>query len=883
MAPGHPMQSVAAALCLLLAACGAPAGTGGDSDPGPDQIPTDGGMEDLVADPGPEDTDEPDLIAADVVDGSETDLAIGDAVGDVDDGAQTALLRYFEQENTGLSSDFVFKGGWAGEAGRVVAVGNDGVVASRDPEGDWRVINEGGGSDLLNAVDGVHSGDLWAVGMAGAILHGSVDALGEDVPCVDDPECDNGDTCSVGTCLDGTCVQSAVGGAGCCGSQVSSSDFGDATMSGWTVTQSKGGLTWQTFSYVDMASGKPRYTSPPSAMYFGDPTKTPPNFSVDGDLPVNASVTSPFIELPSMGSASVTFQIFMDAEGDANYDKLSLLVQAGGGGAEIWNKTMIPMIPSADFTLATADLSSWMGKSVQLTFAFDSVDGLFNDGEGIYIDDVVVDTSCEGAESTNFGFPTLFGVDMITEVLGYAVGLGGAIVTYDGLTWKEAGGHDASVTWMGMFGHGDTMVFVGTGGTISIAGGGGLSPVESPTNVTLRDVHSADGDVFWAVGDGGVLLKGQGSSWAQVGMPTSANLYKVYAHGPADAYAVGDGGTVVHYDGVSWSLVTGLPGTIASVNFRAVWVASDGTATITGEKGVMLQGTAEGGFLYLGSLLDDGYLNDIWADDTAMVAVGDLSEVYRLEASWENQNTPTTQHLRSVWGVAADDIWAAGWAGALIHWDGLAWTQYASPMTGQIEVLWGSATDDVYAAGASGGIMHWNGSFWAMTVSQTDRNLRAVFGFPGGDTWAVGAYGTIMRHNGFAWHQTKITPIVYSDGTEEDIIDQLHAVWGATEDDVWAAGSAGRFVHWDGEAWYDAKIEFGITIRGMWGQAADDIWAVGNEGFIAHYDGESWQPWPSGSVATLYDIHGDGQGHVVIVGDLGTVLALHEEIITLEE
>ena len=43
---------------------------------------------------------------------------------------------------------------------------------------------------------------------------------------------------------------------------------------------------------------------------------------------------------------------------------------------------------------------------------------------------------------------------------------------------------------------------------------------------------------------------------------------------------------------------------------------------------------------------------------------------------------------------------------------------------------------------------------------------------------------------------------------------------------------------------------------------------------MLHWDGEAWSPWETGSVATLYDITGDGEGNVYVVGDIGTVLKL---------
>ena len=66
------------------------------------------------------------------------------ATGDVEDPEDVAPdNRFFEQLVTGLSADFVFKGVFAAPDGRLVLVGNNGVVATRSPDDKWSVVNEG--------------------------------------------------------------------------------------------------------------------------------------------------------------------------------------------------------------------------------------------------------------------------------------------------------------------------------------------------------------------------------------------------------------------------------------------------------------------------------------------------------------------------------------------------------------------------------------------------------------------------------------------------------------------------------------------------------------------------------------------------------------------
>lgn len=872
-------------LCLAmpLAACSADdAGDGATSTAGSEDV-TDASTGSDASSPEDSSVVEPDVTDASTSDAAVEDTAVEDTtvIEDVpvnldaepEDASKTAIVRWFESESTGLGQDFVFKGGWAGEAGRIVTVGNDGLVASRAPDGDWEVLNLGSGADLLNDVDGSSGANLWAVGKKGALLTGSVDVLGEQKPCVEDAECASGDECSLGTCDAGTCVYEIVVSPQCCGTEVESWHFDDGTTQGWTSQNAMGGVEWHVVTN--------RSASPPNSLYFGDSTKTPPDFST-GE-PVSGSALSPPVSLPTVGSALLKFKVYMDAESSTSYDQLMLNVVIGGSEVEVWTKAEIPMIPTPGFVDAEADLSNWMGKTIQLKFHFDSIDDFINEGEGVYIDDVVVDSSCEGASAADSGWPTLFGVEVVSETEAYAVGLSGTIIEFDGQAWREPQGPDTSITWYGLHGDEDSLVMVGSGGSISVAESGQLINVESPTSADLFDVHSSDGEMWWAVGASGTLVKGTGASWATVPAPTVASLNGVHAASPESVYAVGGAGTVLHYNGTEWSAVEGIPNVLTTATFRAVSVDASGKATIVGDGGILAEGSVESGFVYAGALTEGGALTDIWQTAGIRFVVGENSEIFTHAGAWENLTTPTTQHLRSVSGVAVDDVWAVGWASLLLHWNGEAWEQFMPPMSGQIEAVYARATDDVYAVGSGGAILHWNGTKWAILVSETTATLRDIFAFPGGDKWAVGANATIMRHNGLAWHQTPLPPKVYADGSEELITDELHAIWGATPDDVWAVGANGRMVHWDGTQWNLIDSDFPVTLRGLYGLASDDMWAVGNEGVILHWDGETWTPWPSGSVATFYEIHGDGQDHVVIVGDIGTVLTLQSEEVELAD
>lgn len=831
-----------------------------------------------------------DVAGADGDGGAPTDTSAGDAPADAPpadapgdaatdaagDGAEAgpdalAPVRRFVQEKTGLGTDFVYKGVWAGAAGRVVAAGNDGVIVSRGPDGGWERLTQGEGSQLLNAVSGAGPDAIWAVGKDGAILRGTAETFGATGSCVVAADCDDGDPCTAATCQDGLCVLAPTGAAGCCGTTLGSWSFDAGTADGFSQSAPTGTLKWQPVSLQDPVTGDPRYTSPPSALYFGDPSKPFPDF--DTGEAVAATIASPTVLLPATGRVAARFQVFLDVEAANDFHLFTLSVQSGASSQQIWSKSKLPQVPTGGFVPVEVDLTPWLGQSISLRFRFDSVVSSFNFGEGVYLDDIVIDSTCSGSQSATL--PTLFGVSALAADDVWAVGLGGTIAHFDGGAWREVGIGAAPVGWSAMHGAGGRIVLVGSSGAIAVSDGAGLVPIDSPTAFTLRGVHSADGATFWAVGDNGTVIRGQGDAWSLVAVPTSQNLRAVVALAPTDAYAVGDGGVVLHFNGALWSPVTALPASLVGRGFRGVSAFGAGQVLVTGAQGAMMYGSADAGFKVIQGFDDLGEISAAWSLGALSVAVGENSSIFRDSGTgWQADNVPTTQHLRAVWGSAPDDIWAVGLAGVIVHWDGAAWTKVASPVGVALEAVWGTARNDAYAAGQNGVIIRYDGAVWTIAAAQTAEHLRGVFGWPGGDVWAVGGGGVIMRQGALAWTLSNIEPLPLDDGSTRKVVDTLHAVWGAAPDDVWAVGANGQIVHWDGATWTSRDPQLGITLRGIYGLATDDVWAVGNEGHIIHWDGAEWSVWPSGSVATLYAIHGDGDGQVYVVGDLGTVLRL---------
>jgi hypothetical protein len=265
-------------------------------------------------------------------------------------------------------------------------------------------------------------------------------------------------------------------------------------------------------------------------------------------------------------------------------------------------------------------------------------------------------------------------------------------------------GADASHVWA-----------VGDGGMILAFDGVTWKPQTSGTTAVLTGVYGADATHVWAVGAGGTILFFDGASWRVQMSGSTARLDAVWAGSPTDAWAVGD--TALHWDGTTWrTTADGLSGatshlsSVRAVAANDVWAGSDArhnsfyrwngktwVSQNSGEYGVEgIWGTRA---------------NDFWGvGDNAFYwhFTGGAFPDY-IQMNFVSYN-PT---LLAVWGNATDGtIWTVGERGAIASWDGTRWTPSPSPTTHHLEGVWSSGPSDAWAVGEGKTIVHWDGSRW---------------------------------------------------------------------------------------------------------------------------------------------------------------------------
>jgi hypothetical protein len=195
---------------------------------------------------------------------------------------------------------------------------------------------------------------------------------------------------------------------------------------------------------------------------------------------------------------------------------------------------------------------------------------------------------------------------------------------------------------------------------------------------------------------------------------------------------------------------------------------------------------------------------------------------------------------------------------------GPPWVAQGSGTTQGLYGVYGAAPDDVYAVGYNGTILHYDGSTWNAETSGTTDYLSGVWvDATGSRVYAVSQQGNIYRSSGNgSWSLEPAYP--------DQASSFLHAVWGSSASDVYAVGNPGVILHSTGRGWSKQTSPVSGNLNGVWGTGPTDVYVVG-EGGTLHSTGDgTWTLYTSGS-AWLTAISGNGVDRVVSVGLMGTI------------
>ena len=372
-------------------------------------------------------------------------------------------------------------------------------------------------------------------------------------------------------------------------------------------------------------------------------------------------------------------------------------------------------------------------------------------------------------------------------------------------------------------------------------------------------------------------------------------ISKAWGASPDDVWAIVDS-RIHHFDGAGWS-DTGVSrvGDIDGAARDDVWAVGDRVWHFDGE-----------GWESRGALVSPSpyYLRRaVAAIGEGQAIVGIDSHLYRYTPGGRVDESTIRPGggYGAIWGAAADDLWLGGIEG-LSRWNGSRWTRGRAAVLSNVRSLSGLAADDVWAAGSDrdgdSWLGHFDGAAWTSTRAidldlgnaPDDRWLRLVFGSASGEVWIAGIESAperpfIARRQGAAWIRTATPYEVWAlwagDGavwivpTSGDQVARrstggwtafepppgrwIGDVFGFASNDVWVVGSGGYIGHFDGAAWSQVASGTDTDLRKIWGRASDDLWVTGTDE-VLHWDGAAWsrQAVPAGvSLSAVFEVEGE--------------------------
>lgn len=257
------------------------------------------------------------------------------------------------------------------------------------------------------------------------------------------------------------------------------------------------------------------------------------------------------------------------------------------------------------------------------------------------------------------------------------------------------------------------------------------------------------------------------------------------------------------------------------------------------------------------------------------------------ELAWVTESgVPTREDLLGVWGRSADDVWAVGWRGTVIHWDGRLWRLETTTATVPLTAIHGLRPDPeadpeaqedapIFAVGWNGTILtrsrdgRWAPAARTATASQ---HLFGVAVGGRGTALAVGDQGRVWGYDGEAWSPVDFQ--IQGELSGELIAPRpvLQAVWTLNGRRYYFVGSGGAaFRSADGFRRFEALDTRGSEpLRGVFGFAHDHVYAVGLDGLILRYTNQ-WRRVVSDGAdrlprTFLFGVAGRGPDELTVVG-----------------
>jgi hypothetical protein len=210
----------------------------------------------------------------------------------------------------------------------------------------------------------------------------------ESACCEIAQECSDGDAlCTQDDCVDGWCVYAPVDNSVCCSPVVVWEDFDDGELGTIKVDNSSPLVGWHVSTNVEASAES-------AVLWYGSPDTQ--SYS-DGTGHQGTAAIGP-LSLPAAVGLSLHFDVYLDIETMKTYDlfEVRLVSSEWNQNALLWNKESITTYEQ--WETVTINLTAFAGQEVQIFFFFDSIDDEENDGLGVLLDNIGLDSTCATVE-----------------------------------------------------------------------------------------------------------------------------------------------------------------------------------------------------------------------------------------------------------------------------------------------------------------------------------------------------------------------------------------------------------------------------------------------------------------------------------------------------
>ena len=418
----------------------------------------------------------------------------------------------------------------------------------------------------------------------------------------------------------------------------------------------------------------------------------------------------------------------------------------------------------------------------------------------------------------------------------YASGFWGGLASYhDGAWHRLDSGVKTSLTAISVLADGSAYL-VGRNGVVLHVADGRVTPMPSGVDTWLTAVLARAPDDIWVGGRKGLLLHWDGKRWQRHERVLGGEIRFILPDPDGDLLLATLKGEIARYQlNQVHHLDLPLKG---KVDLRALWrddngrlnALSDGMVLVHGKTGWRDTAPALSGLM----AFDGGQL----------VACGAHGAVERFDgARWRRIDGKPSWMFSDLWGARPDEIYLVDvFHDGLVRLRGELFEKVAIPEGKRLVGVWGSGADDIFAVGEAGRVVHFDGHQWHEQDSGLKKHLMRVDGSGPNDVWAAGKRGALAHYDGTAWHPVS-TPFSSS----------WYALDVVAPNDVYLA-AWDQIVHFDGKTWSEIALKglgFEFSPSALHGLAGGPLLVAGyvkqplgsvsREGVVALYADGAWR------------------------------------------